>query len=229
MLLIPLFHRVGKGKYATCLSVLKESLVQMQRYPLILPGEKMERSVQLCLTFDDATCDFYHFIFPLLKELKMRALLGVPTHWILNKSDMPWEKRLDFTDPFASAHHFCTQDELKEMVESGWVELASHSHTHRDMTTLSGGDLEEELVKPLEILENFLGKKPTTLIYPYGKMDPRVQRVASKHYPYCMRIGNAANFSWSSLLYRIPMDGGGRVRANPLQILKFFTNRLRSR
>ncbi|MDX8431800.1 MAG: polysaccharide deacetylase family protein [Candidatus Algichlamydia australiensis] len=224
MLLIPVFHRVGRGKWATELSILKRTLYHLKRYPHVLPGEKLQRGCNICLTFDDATCDFYYFVYPLLKELNLRALLAVPTAYILEKSEVSWEERLDFQDPFCSKNHFCTAEELYEMEKSGHVQLASHTHTHPDLTKLSNEKIEEELTLSAKLLRN-----PNTLIYPFGKMDRKVQRIAKKHYPYCMRLGGGTNFSWNSLLYRIPMDGGGQLRPNPKQFFNFFKNRLRAR
>ena len=224
MLLIPAFHRVGLGKYATELTKLHETLLHLKTYPNVLPGEKLRRGCNICFTFDDATCDFYHFVFPMLKELDLRALLAVPTSYILENTKTPWEKRLNFSDPFTSKEHFCTWEEIREMQESGHVQLASHTHTHPNLTKLHSQNIEQEFAQSAKLL-----KQPATLIYPYGKMTPRIQRQAKKHYRYCMRLGNAANFSWSPLIYRIPMDGGGKLRPSAIQILKFFTNRLRVR
>ncbi|GAB5411794.1 MAG: polysaccharide deacetylase family protein [Chlamydiales bacterium] len=224
MLLIPAFHRVGIGKYATELSTLRQTLLHLKNYPCILPGEKLQHGTNICLTFDDATCDFYYFIFPLLKELKLRALLAVPTAHILESTQTPWEKRLNFTDPFIAKKHFCTWEEIYEMVESGHVQLASHTHTHPNLTKLPHEKIDQELSQSAKLLN-----QPKTFIYPYGKMTPAIQRQAKKHYPYSMRLGNAANLSWSPLLYRIPMDGGGKLRPSITHILKFFTNRLRVR
>ena len=224
MLLIPAFHRVGIGKYATELTKLRQTLLDLKNYPCLFPGEKLQRGCNICLTFDDATCDFYHFVFPLLKDLQMRALLAVPTAYILETTQTPWEKRLNFFDPFASKEHFCTWKEIDEMVESGHVQLASHTHTHPNLTELAPEKMKEELAESAKILNH-----PATLIYPYGKMNLAVQHQAKKQYRYCMRLGSAVNFSWSPLLYRIPMDGGGKLRPSAAQILKFFSNRLRIR
>src|SRR5690554_8187295 len=41
------------------------------------------------LTFDDAYLDFYEFVWPLLKKLKLPATLYVPTGYLENPSDIP--------------------------------------------------------------------------------------------------------------------------------------------
>jgi peptidoglycan/xylan/chitin deacetylase (PgdA/CDA1 family) len=204
MMLAIMYHRVGEGKYANSLEMLRSHLMFLkEHFSLVLPGDPLtKRKISLCLTFDDATFDFYHYVFPLLKELKIRALLGVPVHYIIDATSLPPDERLrvPFTMAmqegiFEERAHFCTWKELKEMVSSGFVEVASHSYLHCNLT-FNFVDLHREVVSSKEILESHLSQAVSSFIYPFGKVTPAVHEYVSKHYPFAFRIGSALNWGW---------------------------------
>lgn len=209
MLLVLMYHRVlqgsQQGKYANFYESFREHLQRLkERYPIVLPGDSLSKKLNLCLTFDDATYDFYHFVFPLLKEFKIRALLGVPVHYILESTTLLATDRLsvpysimmqeNFYDKKAP---FCTWQELNEMVDSGLVEVASHSYLHCNLT-FHFVDLQREIVQSKEILEKKLKQPVNSFIYPFGKMTLALQEQVSKYYPYAFRIGSALNFGWGN-------------------------------
>ncbi len=183
----------------------------------MLPGDPLKRGA-LCLTFDDAHYDFYHTVFPLLKQYNLKALLGVPTRYILEKSNLSSEERLSV--PYTLAMQdgffdkkapFCTWEEIEEMVASGHVQVASHSHAHCNLT-FSFVNLQREIIQSKEILEARLKQPVTSFIYPFGRLNGEVHRLVSKHYPYSFRIGSAASFSWDCTrgpISRISADNCG--------------------
>ena len=64
-------------------------------------------------------------------------LLAVPTLYIIESTNISDEERLSVPyfeamkgDVYREKVPFCTWEELKEMVNSGHVELASHGHEH---------------------------------------------------------------------------------------------------
>ena len=208
-----LYHRVGGGKHANSLETLDQHFAWIsKRFQTVLPGDATKGSI--CLTFDDASFDFYHFVFPLLKKYKMRALLGVVTRYVLEKSDLSAEERLSV--PYTMAMQdgffdtkapFCTWEELREMVKSGLVEVASHSHMHCNLT-FPFVDLNREVVQSREILEAKLPQTVSSFIYPFGKVNERVHTFVSTHYAFAFRIGNGANRGWSQKkpLMRVSCD-----------------------
>ncbi|MFZ0564908.1 MAG: polysaccharide deacetylase family protein [Chlamydiales bacterium] len=206
MLLAIMYHGVGSGKHANTLKCLRSHFHELnQTYPIVLPGDPLQKGkLSICLTFDDATFDFYHYIFPLLKEFKIRALLAVPVRYILESTDLSPEERLSV--PYTLAMQdgffdtkapFCTWKELNEMVESGLVEIASHSFMHCNLT-FKFVDLEQEVVRSKEILEAKLPQAISSFIYPFGKTTPAVHEYISNHYPYAFRIGSQLNWGWGN-------------------------------
>ena len=184
-----------------------------KRYVSVFPGEEVENSI--CLTFDDAYYDFYHYVFPLLKKYNLKALLAVPSAYILEDTDLDAPTRLSLKhheiyegENYKAFAPFCTYTELRAMVQSGHVAIASHSMHHLNLTD-EGIDLEEEIFNSKVMLEEKLGFRVESFVLPYGKYNDAAVALAREHYPYVFRIGNALNPSWKgigTLLYRIKGD-----------------------
>ena len=213
MILSFLYHKIGDGKYANSEKMLKEHLLYIsQHYKTYFPGEKVPLlKLGLCLTFDDGYFDFYHIIYPLLKSLNLKAVLAISPAYILDSSTLAPINRLSSDDPYRDAKTkatFCTFEELKEMIDSPHVQIASHSYSHANLTD-QNIDLQKEIVESKNILEEKLGAKINTFVYPYGKFNKEVHKLASDHYSCIMRIGGAINYSWQNttkLFYRIVAD-----------------------
>ncbi|MCH9611169.1 MAG: hypothetical protein S4CHLAM81_14540 [Chlamydiales bacterium] len=198
-----MYHRIGDGKFSNTLEMMERHLEWLStRFETILPGDDSKRGI--CLTFDDASFDFYHYVFPLLKKFKMRALVGVATRYIIESTELDPEERLAI--PYTMAMQdgffdqkapFCSWVELEEMVQSGLVEVASHSHMHCNLT-FDFVDLNREVIQSREILEARLPQAVTSFIYPFGRVNSHVHTFVSTHYPYAFRIGNGAIGSWHS-------------------------------
>lgn len=185
-----------------------------EHYTTIFPGEQIVGH-SICLTFDDAYYDFYYYVFPLLKKYNLKALLAVPVAYILEETDVSSELRLSLKHDqiyqeknYKTYAPFCTYKELREMVQSGHVMIASHSMNHLNLTE-EGIDLEQEIIGSKIVLEDKLGFRIDSFVLPYGKYNEAVVSLACEHYSYVFRIGNAFNPSWhgiDGLLYRIKGD-----------------------
>lgn len=244
MLLALLYHKIGNGKYANPLKILDAHFQWIaSHYPTVLPGEPLNNKLSVCLTFDDAFFDFYHSIFPLLKKYQLKALLAVPTAYILEKTNLSPEKRLEKVQTFPDkappipSPAFCSWNELKELANSSLIQIASHSLHHRPMTS-THIDPENELAASKALLEKNLSISVTSFVYPFGLWNKKVHSIAKKHYQYIFRIGNAHNASWKNtnqLLYRINGDQLPKVDFpfTPLLRLKhtacYFLNVVRRR
>lgn len=186
-----------------------------KRCTTLFPGDPIVSNA-VCLTFDDAYFDFYHYVFPLLKKFNLKALLAVPSAYILDETDIASEHRLSLKhheiyegDNYRMYAPFCTYAELREMVRSGHVMVASHSMNHVNLSE-EGVDLEQEIFGSKVVLEEKLGFRVDSFVLPYGKYNDAAVALASEHYPYVFRIGNALNPSWDGiggLIYRIKGDG----------------------
>ncbi|MCH9608624.1 MAG: hypothetical protein S4CHLAM45_12050 [Chlamydiales bacterium] len=199
-----MYHRVGKGKHANAENTLIEHFEYLKQFPSVLPGDPIAPNQNaICLTFDDASYDFYHTVFPLLKKYNLRALLGVPVRYILEESTLLAEERLSV--PYTMAMQdgffekkapFCTWKEIEEMVASGHVEVASHSFAHCNLT-FSFVDLQREIVESKKLIEKRIDQPVSSFIYPFGKVNHSVHLFVMQHYLYSFRIGSAVNWSWN--------------------------------
>jgi peptidoglycan/xylan/chitin deacetylase (PgdA/CDA1 family) len=212
MLLSLFYHRIGKGKWANSPEMIEAHLTQIAAsYRTVFPLEPLSFfEVALCLVFDDAYFDVYHYVFPLLKKLGLKAVIAVPTSLIQERTALSAETRLSVPTKEAMSTPqlcpFCTWEELNEMVKSGHVQIASHSHTHCPLSS-DGIDLDLEIWGSKAKIEQKLGVEVNAFVYPLGKFSRGLQKKVSQCYPLAMRIGTAWNLGWGSgLIYRVLAD-----------------------
>jgi peptidoglycan/xylan/chitin deacetylase (PgdA/CDA1 family) len=146
------------------------------------------------LTVDDGYEDFYVNVFPILKAYKIPAVFAVVGRWIENGVDQE-EGR---SDPFYAKQQFVTWAQVKEMSNSGLVEIASHTFDlHRGVLANPQGnrqpaaitgryDPETKTYESIEdrrlrvradlrlnsqLIRQQTGKLPRIMVWPYGEMD----------------------------------------------------------
>ena len=105
----------------------------------------------IALTFDDGYEDFYTNVFPLLKKCKIKATLYV----IINALDTPG---------------YLTRKQLKELADSEYIEIGSHTFNHPDLTTLNQFKSEYEIIKSKKALEDIVNKPVLSFCYPFGHL-----------------------------------------------------------
>jgi peptidoglycan/xylan/chitin deacetylase (PgdA/CDA1 family) len=155
------------------------------------------------LTVDDGYADFYLNVFPILKAYKIPAVMAVVGRWIESGPD-PEESRLD---PSYTKQQFVTWAQVKEMADSGLVEIASHSFDlHRsilanpqnnqqpaaitlryDAATNTYETVEDRRLRVRNdlrmnsiLIKRHTGKLPRIMVWPYGQMD-RIGAVEAAH------------------------------------------------
>lgn len=217
MLPVVMYHHINSDDLPLSNSemMMEEHLKLIsERFTTAFPGDAL-LSNSICLTFDDGYFDFYYYVFPLLKKYNLKALLAVPSAYILDDTTVEKTKRLSLKhheiyegEKFREYAPFCTYTELREMVHSGHVAIASHSMNHLNLSD-EGVDLQREIVDSKMILEEKIGCRIESFVLPYGKYNADVISLAKEYYPYVFRIGNALNFDWEGiggLIYRIKGD-----------------------
>jgi len=146
------------------------------------------------LTVDDGYADFYVNVFPILKAYKIPAVMAVVGRWIENGLD-PDAIRVE---PLYARQKFVTWAQVKEMADSGLVEIASHSFDlHRgvlanpqsnqqpaaitlryDAAKSTYETVEEHRLRVRSdlrmnsmLIRQYTGKSPRIMVWPYGRMD----------------------------------------------------------
>ena len=162
MLLSTMYHHINCDQFSNDLENFEQHLKYVvDRFHIVVPGDTLpKKRDNLCLTFDDAYYDFYYYVFPLLKKYQVKAVLAVPTALISDSTDITPDLRMSLGHKeiyqeknYQKYGSFCTWDELREMQDSGFVVMASHSHTHKDLTG-DNIDLQEEIITSLTETRN---------------------------------------------------------------------------
>lgn len=76
--------------------------------------------------------------------------------------------------------YFATPEQVRALQGAGW-EIANHSRTHADLTTLTDSELETEIEGARRELEA-QGLNVNNFVYPYGQQDERVRQVVCKNH-----------------------------------------------
>jgi peptidoglycan/xylan/chitin deacetylase (PgdA/CDA1 family) len=216
VLAVLMYHDVvpDGGKYANDPALLRAHLEYVRaNHIVVLPGEPLPPDkLSICLTFDDAHVGFYHFVYPMLRELELRAVVSVSTDVIQEKTTVAMPDRLRVSSQAGRNGNpicFCSWQELREMQDSGSALVACHSAGHQDLTG-TGVDLDREIQGAGQTIADHLGRFPNTYVYPSGLVNRRIDRLTARHYLYRMRIGAALNHGWRNPgggpLYRLQGD-----------------------
>ena len=142
-----------------------------EAYDIIKNNKKVDNPKLLAFTFDDDYDNNYSLAYPLLKELKVKANINVIARYSDEERD-----------------GYLTWEEIKEMSDSGFVEIGNHTYDSHYYTTsiegksepvlstmLPGEDSnrrEERILGDLrladDMISNVINKNINILAYPYG-------------------------------------------------------------
>ena len=163
------------------------------------------------LSFDDGYETMYNVVFPLLKAYNYPAVFAPVTGWL----DTPANQKIAYADKMLDRSVFATWAQVKEMEQSGLVEVASHTHNlHNGINANpSGGQLpsviapeykngkyetedayknrlKSDFARTVQTLVNHIGKKPRVMVWPYGQFnDVAVQLARQAGMPHYFSLG----------------------------------------
>jgi poly-beta-1,6-N-acetyl-D-glucosamine N-deacetylase len=160
-------------------------------------GESELPEKAVLLTFDDGLKSVYTHVFPLLKLFGYPAVISIVTSWVEGDQEVKAAGRV------LTADDFVTWDQVREMHDSGLIEIASHSHDlHRGITgnemyneqpaavTMALTDhgyesrdeylarIRKDLAKSVELIEQHTGQAPRTMTWPYGAFNQETLEIA---------------------------------------------------
>ena len=154
------------------------------------------------LTFDDGWEDFYLYAFPLFKEYNMKASYYVITDLI-------------------GTPGYVKLEQLKEMKESGLIDIQSHTVTHPRLATLNSEKIYDELYNSKKYLKDNLDIDSEVICYPYGSFNNTVLNLSKEvGYKYGLAMdGGVYHTSIHKNIYSIP-----RIYANRSMSMTTFIN-----
>ena len=104
----------------------------------------------ILLTFDDGYKDNYTIAYPILKKYKFKATIFVISNYV------------------DDANHL-SQNQIKEMIKSGLIDIGAHTKTHPDLTTIPSEKMYREIFGSKQILTKYTGKPAIAFAYPIGR------------------------------------------------------------
>ena len=104
----------------------------------------------IVLTFDDGHMDIYKNVFPILQKYNMRATVFVVTD------------HMGMTD-------YLTWDVARALQAGGYIDIESHTMSYKNLTTLKGDKLWNEIYGSKQAIEWALKKPAKFIAYPEGK------------------------------------------------------------
>lgn len=117
---------------------------------------------KIILTFDDGYYNNLQYLIPLLEKHQLKATIFIPTEFIQNNLNGNEKVYMNF-------------DEIKSL-NPDLVEIALHSHSHKNFSQLTLSEAEADLLKNIEILEQNEINFTKVLAYPYGKFPKEKER-----------------------------------------------------
>jgi biofilm PGA synthesis lipoprotein PgaB len=171
------------------------------------------------LTFDDGLRSAYTNVFPLLKAYKYPAVMAVVGAW----TGLPADGKVDNGAHPLTRDDFATWDQLREMQDSGLVEIASHTydqhrgiianpqgnlipavitHAYRPLTHDYETDdeyaerLRADLARSADEIRGKLGRAPRAVMWPYGEYSKVADSIAaSLGMPVSFTLGDRIHYT----------------------------------
>lgn len=130
----------------------------------------------MVITFDDGHYNNLHYALPILKKNNCKAVMNIVTSYSRYSTETPGEAN----NP---AFSYLTWDNIRELHNSGFVEIGNHTHAMHKFKPRYGiaqassetvGEYRNVLIKDLETANTYLTQeagipRPTTFAYPFGK------------------------------------------------------------
>lgn len=173
------------------------------------------------ITFDDGYHSVYANAYPIIKKYKIPVVVALVGSWLQAK------EKADFNGCMTPRCQFLSQKEIKEMVSSGLVEIASHSYfLHKGIQGNPQGNMQpairtrqwladkhayedeksyqrritNDLLKNNTFLKHYTGQKPRVMVWPYGHYNIEARKIAE-------RLGMSVGLT---------LDDGSNTNSTPL-------------
>jgi peptidoglycan/xylan/chitin deacetylase (PgdA/CDA1 family) len=211
------YHRFGQqaskmevpaAAFAAQLDYLAENdyrVVRLRDVEDFLAGRRALPDRAVVITIDDGYASTYEYAFPLLKQHGFPATVFVYTDFIGARDALTWAQ-------------------MREMVDSGLIDIQAHSKTHANLAYHLAGEsderyrerLDSEARAPREVLQRRLPVKVDAFAYPYGDASEiLIERLRKRDYRLAVTVnpGGNAFFADPLLLQRSMILGDQDLEA----------------
>ena len=166
-------------------------------------GRTMLPDKALLLTFDDGLISVYTKVFPLLKLFNFPAVIAIVGEWM----ETPQNQQVKFGDHLRARDQFVNWNQIRTMVSSGLIEVASHSRDlHKGIVANPQGNslpaavsriyfsstasyesdadysarIGADLQRNSDLIERELHQRPRALVWPYGSYNQQTLKLAAQ-------------------------------------------------
>jgi O-antigen/teichoic acid export membrane protein/peptidoglycan/xylan/chitin deacetylase (PgdA/CDA1 family) len=159
------------------------------------------------VTFDDGYENVFRDAFPILLELEVPATIFLATKYLDQDQPFPfddWELAGSQEVPAATWRPLTTA-QCKAMLDSGLVDLGSHTHTHENFLGHPEG-FKLDLLLSLQFLADTFGIEDSPFAYPFGVVDGALAEVVAEQQLCCAlgttpfpAVATASPLTWGRL------------------------------
>ncbi len=181
----------------------------------------------ILLTFDDGYYNNYLYAFEIARRHQAKFVISPIGYFADAYTDVPDEN---------AYYSHATWEQLKEMADSGLVEVENHSYDlHRDGVGVKKkrGETEEHYEKRLsedlnraqEAIFSHVGKEPTAFVYPFGAVSKPTPELVKK-------LGFSVTLTCEERKSRVTRDPrslydlGRYLRPSGMSAKEFFTEKM---
>ncbi len=178
-------------------TLLPKDLIEIQQ------GKQKAPENAIMVTFDDGYRSNYEYAYPILKETGMKAVIAVIISFVRDKAD--------------SKGPFMCWDEMRELQESGIVEIGSHTYAMHNNQTKGvlrlKGETEKEYTERMgkdietckRLIEQNTGiEKLNYFAYPFGAFDKWMEPLLKKYGISVSVLTNPGRVNLKGTLYNLP-------------------------
>lgn len=134
------------------------TLTPEEAYVVLTENKKPKENI-VWVTLDDGYLNNFTEGFPILEDLKMNATINYITSKLDNQ-------------------YYFHEDDMKKMIDSGFISIESHTVSHLDLNTLSDEQIHTELADSKTWMDTTLNQNTSVVCYPAGRYDERVEKEA---------------------------------------------------
>ncbi len=171
----------------------------------------------ILLTFDDGYVSHYTRVYPLLKAFQFPAVFAISSSWMEGNAN----NMVTYGNKKVRRSTFLTWRQIKEMMPSGLVEIASHSHAlHQGILGNPQGNrqpaattrrydrntgqyeseshyeqrIRDDLTLNLKRIKKNTGATPRIMVWPYGRYSQQIIQIAQTlNMPITMTLEDGIN------------------------------------
>ena len=121
------------------------------------------------ITFDDGYEDNFKNAYPLLKKYGFKATIYI----VLNRFNQDWatDKDLNQASSELNSEKMLSNEQIKEMLYSGLIEIGSHTLDHVNLPKLTKEKKEKQIIESKKQIEEIFNIKCSSFAYPFGFFD----------------------------------------------------------